>query len=183
MLCLHIYTNAGKAKEKTLAVLDAKIKEEVQYRNTEYKKEQCEKRDAEKLLNNDLRSFYKLQEDFNRNLRDLSSGLKLLSTSLSPYQDETIKHPKEVIKKIKHSIKQKLTTDHILTFDPIIYKLIETYHIDDKRVSIYINGVNHNSSSHTIGKALNICTREFYNLYMLNPVDAKKIVKMQELAD
>ena len=61
MLCLHIYTNAGKAKEKTLAVLNAKIKEEVQYRNTEYKKEQCEKRDAEKLLNNDLRSFYKLQ--------------------------------------------------------------------------------------------------------------------------
>ena len=45
MLCLHIYTNAGKAKEKALAVLDVKIREEVQYRHTEYKKEQCEKRE------------------------------------------------------------------------------------------------------------------------------------------
>ena len=170
MLCLHIYTNAGKAKEKTLAVLNAKIKEEVQYRHTEYKKEQCEKRDAEKLLNNDLRSFYKLQEDFNKNLNGLSIGLKLLSTSLSPYQDETIKHPKEVIKKIKHSIKQKLTTDHILTFDPTIYKLIETCYIDDKRVSIYINGVNHNSSLYAVEKALNIWAKEFYNLYMLKSI-------------
>ena len=170
MLCLHIYTNAGKAKEKTLAVLNAKIREETQYRHTEYKKEQCKKRDAEKLLNSDVKSFHKLQEDFNRNLNDLSTGLKLLSTSLSPYRNETIKHPKEVIKKIKYSIKQKLTTDHILTFDPIIYKLIETYYIDDKRVSIYINGVNYNSSLHTIEKALNICTREFYNLYMLKSI-------------
>ena len=177
MLCLHIYTNTGKAKEKTLAVLNAKIREEVQYRHTEYKKEQCEKRDIEKLLNNDTKSFYHLQEDFyhlqedfKRNLKDLSVGLKLLSTSLSPYQDETIKHPKEVIKKIKHSIKQKLTTDHILTFDPTIYKFIEMCYIDDKRVSIYINGVNYNSSLHTIEKALNICTREFYNLYMLKSI-------------
>ena len=159
MLCLHIYTNTGKAKEKTLAVLDAKIKEEVQYRHAEYKKEKCRKRDGE--------NFYSLQEDFKRNLNDLSIGLKLLSTSLSSYQDETIKHPKEVINKIKHSIKQKLTTDHILTFDPTIYKLIEMCYIDDKRVSTYINGVNHNSSLRTIEKALNICTREFYNLYML----------------
>ena len=168
MLCLHIYTNAGKDKEKTLAVLNAKIREEVQYRHTEYKKEQCEKR--EKLLNNDIRSFYSLQEDFNRNLHDLFSGLKLLSTSLSPYRNETIKHPKEVIKKIKYSIKQKLTTDHILTFDPTIYKLIEMCYIDDKRVSIYINGENKSSSLSTIEKALNICTKEFYNLYMLKSI-------------
>lgn len=169
MLCLHIYTNTGKAKEKTLAVLDAKIREEVQYRHTEYKKEPVFNLDAKKFLNNDAKSFL-LQEDFKRNLKDLSIGLKLLSTSLSPYRDETIKHPKEVIKKIKHSIKQKLTTDHILTFDPTIYKLIEMCYIDDKRVSLYINGVNYNSSSHTIEKALNICTREFYSLYMLKSI-------------
>lgn len=159
MLCLHIYTNAGKAKEKTLTVLYAKIKEEVQYRHLEYKKEQCKKRDDENL--------YSLQEDFKRNLNDLSIGLKLLSTSLSPYQDVTIMHPKEVIKKIRYSIKQKFTTDHILTFDPTIYKLIEMCYIDDNRVSIYINGVRHNSSLHGVKKALDICTREFYKLYML----------------
>lgn len=115
----------------------------------------------------------KFEEEIRRNLRELRQGLEFLSVTLSSapislasYPEETIKHPKDVLNFIKKSIVKKEVTDNILTFDPTVYKLVEARYIDDKRVCLYINGIRRDSSLKTINKALETCTKPFYQLCM-----------------
>ena len=83
------------------------------------------------------------------------------------YPEEIIKHPKEVLSFIKKSITKKKVTDNILTFDPIIYMLLEAKYINDKRVCIFINGVKKDSSLITINRALDACVKPLCQLNAL----------------
>lgn len=155
MLNLHICTsNTTKVKNKTIGTLERLIEKEVRYRSEKY------------ILENDS----SLEPDLiSKNIKDIRKGLNSLSMSLSEYPlaypSQVIKHPKDVLTFIKRSIEKKETTDNVLTFDPTIYKLIEVNYVNDSRVTIYINGVYGGCSLETIEKALNICSKEFYNLY------------------
>ena len=92
--------------------------------------------------------------------------LSNMPLSVSSHPEESIKHPKDVLKFIRKSIVEKEVTNNILTFDPTVYKLIEAKYIDDKRVCVFINGIRRDSSLKTINKALETCTKPFYQLYM-----------------
>ncbi len=172
MLNLHICTsNTTKIKEKTIATLERVIEKEVIHRSERHKKHMIE---SNLSLDPD---FFKcglkskiFEEEIRNHTKDLRKGLNSLAISLSEYPlaypSQVIKHPKDVISFIKSSIAKKEVTDNILTFDPIIYKLIEANYVNDSRVIIYINGVYKGSSLEVVEKALNICTKEFYNLYI-----------------
>lgn len=171
MLNLHICTsNTAKIKEKTIATLERSIEEEIVNRSEIHKKHMIESRLS---LDPD---FFKcdlgnkiFEEEIRKHTKDLRKGLNSLAMSLSEYPlaypSQVIKHPKDVISFIKSSIAKKEVTDNILTFDPTIYKLIESNYINDSRVTIYINGVYNRCSLEVVQKAVNICAKEFCNLY------------------
>ena len=170
MLNLHICTsNTAKVKEKTIATLERNIEKEVVYRSERHKKHMIESNlslDPD-FFKCDLRNKI-FEEEVRKHTKDIRKGLNSLAMSLSEYPlaypSQVIKHPKDVISFIKSSIAKKEVTDNILTFDPIIYKLIEANYVNDSRVIIYINGVYKGSSLEVVEKALNIYTKEFYNL-------------------
>ena len=169
MLNLHIWTTNNKMfKKRSLDILQEEIKKEVLFRNVKYRawwKEKCLKQDPDYFRTDRIR----------RNHRELKLGLESLSLSLSTvpllsfsYPEETVKHPKEVLSFIKKSITKKKVTDNILTFDPIIYMLIEAKYVNDKRVCIFINGIKKDSSLITINRALEACVKPFYQLNTLH---------------
>ena len=169
MLNLHIWTTNNKMfKKRSLDILQEEIKKEVLFRNVKYRawwKEKCLKQDPDYFRTDRIR----------RNHRELKLGLESLSLSLSTvpllsfsYPEETVKHPKEVLSFIKKSITKKKVTDNILTFDPIIFTLIEAKYINDKRVCIFINGIKKDSSLITINRALEACVKPFYQLNTLH---------------
>lgn len=175
MLNLHMWTTNNKLfKQRSLDKLEEEIKKEVLFRNERYKawlKEKYFEKDPDYFRS--YANCVKFEEEIRRNLRELRQGLEFLSVTLSSapislasYPEETIKHPKDVLNFIKKSIAKKEVTDNILTFDPTVYKLIEARYIDDKRVCVYINGIKRDSSLKTINKALEVCTKPFYQLYM-----------------
>ena len=176
MLNLHIWTTNNKLfKKRSLDILQDEIKKEVLFRNKKYKdwwKEKCFKQDPDYFRT--IRNCIKFEEEIKRNNRELRQGLESLSLSLSTvprlsfsYPEEIIKHPKEVLSFIKKSITRKKVTDNILTFDPIIYMLIEAKYVNDKRVCIFINGVKKDSSLITINRALDACVKPFCQLNAL----------------
>ncbi len=173
MLNLHIWTTDNKLfKKRSLDILQEEIKKEVLFRNEKYKawwKEKCLKQDPDYFRT--IRNCIKFEDEIRRNHRELKLGLESLSLSLSTvprlsfsYPEEIIKHPKEVLSFIKKSITKKKVTDNILTFDPIIYMLIEAKYVNDKRVCIFINGIKKDSSLITINKTIEACVKPFHQL-------------------
>ena len=173
MLNLHIWTTNNKLfKKRSLDILQEEIKKEVLFRNEKYKawrKEKCLKQDPDYFRT--IRNCIKFEDEIRRNHRELKLGLESLSLSLSTvprlsfsYPEEIIKHPKEVLSFIKKSITKKKVTDNILTFDPIIYMLIEAKYVNDKRVCIFINGIKKDSSLITINKTIEDCVKPFHQL-------------------
>ena len=170
MLNLHIWTTNNKLyKKRSLDILQEEIKKEVLFRNKKYKswrKEKCLKQDPDYFRT--VGNCINFEDEIRRNHRELKLGLEPLPHLSFSYPEEIIKHPKEVLSFIKKSITKKKVTDNILTFDPIIYMLIEAKYINDKRVCIFINGIKKDSSLITINRALETCVKPFYQLNTLH---------------
>ena len=175
MLNLHIWTTNNKLyKRRSLDILQEEIKKEALYRNKKYKdwwKKKCFNHDPNYFRT--IENCINFEDEIKRNNRELKQGLESLSLSLSlstvprlsfSYPEEIIKHPKDVLSFIKKSITKKKVTDNILTFDPIIFTLIEAKYINDKRVCVFINGIKKDSSIITVNKALEACVKPFYQL-------------------
>ena len=173
MLNLHIWTTNNKLYKRTsLDILQEEIKKEALYRNKKYKdwwEKKCFNQDPNYFRT--IKNCINFEDEIKRNNRELKQGLESLSLSLSTvprlsfsYPEEIIKHPKDVLSFIKKSITKKNVTDNILTFDPIIFTLIEAKYINDKRVCIFINGIKKDSSLITVNKALEACVKPFYQL-------------------